>query len=257
MIDDDIKSEEIIRIEKKPALILLSGGMDSAVVLHLLLHEEIPVNAICFDYGQEAVKEIQSARDMCTELNVPFEVIDISNAGIAGNLGEGNRKENFPDCVVPNRNAIFLTIATAYAIEHNINYIYYGATGHVHTCYPDTQPEFVYKFNELNKVSDIHIVQLRAPLIFMDDYDVLELASGLDFDMNKTWSCYRNTDKPCGTCNMCTSKQDVIMSYLDDLKYKEQKIISKLSNYETIRPEVEEALEDTEYFIENEDEFSD
>ena len=127
MTEDEIV-EKITTIELKPALVLLSGGMDSSLVLKMVVDCQIPVRAIGFNYGQEAIKELDFAQKLCDKYNVPFEVLDISKLDLAGNLGKGKEKDSAVECLVPNRNAIFLSIATSYAIRHNISYIYYGAT---------------------------------------------------------------------------------------------------------------------------------
>lgn len=221
----------------------MSGGLDSAVVLHMILEKQIPVRAICFNYGQEAVKECEYAENLCKKLNVPFELLDISNLGLASKLGDNPNKELSTECIVPNRNAVFLSIATSYAIKYGCDYIYYGATGHRHPSYFDTQPEFIIQFNKLNKVSDINTVQLRAPLIYTHDYEVLDLGIEFGIDLTETWSCYRNGENPCGTCDMCLSKQSLSLEYLEDVEEKEYIISKQLASYENKIPEVKQLFD--------------
>ena len=85
---------------------------------------------------------------------------------------------------------------------------------------------------------------LRSPLIYTHDYEVLDLATEFGIEISETWSCYRNTENPCGTCDMCISKQSLSLEYFEDLRIKELNIARQLVSYENKTPEVEEEFED-------------
>ena len=145
-------------------VLVVSGGMDSATLAYLCVKEGGNPYLITFDYGQKHKKEIEYAGLLADDLNTPHQVVDISN--IQNLLGgsaltddnievpEGHyAAENMAITVVPNRNAIFLTVAYGAAVSFDSKYV--GAAMHTgdHTIYPDCRPEFVESFASMQKVA--------------------------------------------------------------------------------------------------------
>ena len=220
--------ETILEYEMKKSLLLFSGGLDTTTILYQLVEEGIPVQCLIFDYGQQAKKEIQCAIKTCEKLNVKYKIMDISSLEICGELGYGGNIQNKVDIIIPNRNSIFLAIATNYAIRNGCEVVYIGSKLGEDACL-DEKYEFIEEYNELNKVSDIKYVPIKAPLIFCDSLNVLEMALDLEVPLVETWSCFGEGNARCGNCRNCEVLPDIVeklmkdyMSKLDNLrKYKQ------------------------------------
>ena len=205
MIDEDI----ITTIDMKKSLLLFSGGLDTTTLLYWLLDIGVPVQCLGFDYGQQALAELEHAKKTCEKLDVKYEIMDLKKLGINGELGKGGNIGNKTDIIIPNRNSIFLAIATNYAIKNGCDNVYIGSKLGQPACY-DEQPPFIEQYNELNKVSDITEVTIKAPLIYMDLLEVLDLALSLGVPLTDTWSCFSNSDERCGMCGNCKTMPEAI-----------------------------------------------
>ena len=201
--------EMITEDEMKKSLLLFSGGLDTTVILYNLVQEEIPVRCLCFDYGQQATTEIKYAIKTCEKLNIKCDVMDIRKLKISGELGHGGNIQNETDIIIPNRNSIFLSIATNYAITHGCEVIYIGSKIGSEACF-DEKYEFIEQYNELNKVSDIKYIPIKAPLIFYDSGDVMDLALKMNVPLKETWSCFGNKSEKCGECKNCKALPPII-----------------------------------------------
>ena len=122
-----IDEEDYTEIDMNKSLLLFSGGLDTTTLLYWLVDEGVPVQCLCFDYGQQAIKEIECAKETCEKLHVKYEVMDLKNLNINGDLGKGGNIESLTDIIIPNRNSIFLAIATNYAIMHGCKNVYIGS----------------------------------------------------------------------------------------------------------------------------------
>ena len=222
---------EITSIDLKPSLLIMSGGLDTTTLLYLLVEKGIPLMVLSFDYGQMAVKEIELAKTHCEKFRIEQKVVKISESYIDGNLGKDGDIYHFDSVLIPNRNSVFLSIGVSYALQHGFERVYYGATKSSPD-YADCQPRYVHQFNILNMVSDLREVQIRAPFIDMDKTEIIDLAIDLGVDLTKTWSCYNNTEKPCGVCDACILRKEDEREYLQELNKKTRAVQSSLNNYE-------------------------
>ncbi|MED5500606.1 MAG: 7-cyano-7-deazaguanine synthase, partial [Pseudomonadota bacterium] len=138
----------------RPAVVIYSGGMDSYTVLHKALREGHDVHALSFHYGQRHARELDVARQVCTDLGVSHRVVDIRAIHqLIGNsaLTDSDRampkadyaEDNLADTVVPNRNMILLSLAIGHAVNIGAPICFYGAHGGDHVLYPDCRPAFV------------------------------------------------------------------------------------------------------------------
>lgn len=219
MIDEDI----IFDYDMKKSLLLFSGGLDTTTILYQLVDEGIPVQCLIFDYGQQAKKEIECAVKTCEKLNVDYEVMDITSLNISGNLGEGGNNRSQTSIIIPNRNSIFLAIATNYAISHNCEVVYIGSKLGAEACY-DEKYDFIEKYNELNEVSDIKYIPIKAPFIYYDTIDVLDLALDLEVPLIDTWSCFGNKEYRCGECKNCKALPEILDEYYETFFKKLQNL---------------------------------
>lgn len=200
--------QEITQIELKPSILLMSGGLDTTLLLYMLHEENVPLHVLSFDYGQEAVKEINYAHKHCNKLNVTHEVIVLEGGELSGNLGHGKDIIHDDPILVPARNQVFISIGVSYALQHGYERVYYGATKGANPSYMDCSPEFVHQFNLLNLISDLKIVQIRAPLLQYTKQEIIDMLLERNIDLRDTWSCYANGEKPCGECSSCKDRKN-------------------------------------------------
>lgn len=223
--------EEITTVDMKPSLLILSGGLDTVTLLHYLWVRKVPIEVISFDYGQEATKELEYAKKHCERLGVRQTIVKMTNSCIDGNLAEGKDKFTDGSSLIPNRNSIFLSTGVSYALQHGIERVYYGAL-HRDPSFCDCQPQYVHYFNMLNLTCDLREVQIRAPFINMTKDEVVDLAISLNVDLNETWTCLCNTEKPCGKCEACITRKEGEQEYVNSLRKKLNAVNKSLNNYE-------------------------
>ena len=222
---------------KKKAVIVFSGGLDS-VCIGSLLRSKYELYGITFSYGQKADEEINSAKRFAKKLNLKqHKIIDI---GFMRDLyGDSNvltnKKQQIPSefeysIVVPIRNAIFLSIASAWAFTINAVLVAYGAhTGDKN--YPDCRPIFAKKLqNALNQGETDGIRSgLRKNIEIWSPYkqglsksDLLKIGlKELGGTIFKTWSCYSNKKQHCGACESCNNRRKAFekAGMVDKTKY--------------------------------------
>tara|TARA_B100000745_G_scaffold87599_1_gene54912 strand:+ start:3311 stop:3946 length:636 start_codon:yes stop_codon:yes gene_type:complete len=197
--------------------------MDSATLAHMCVQEGGSPYLITFDYGQKHRKEIEYARLLAKNLAVPHQVVDISN--IQNLLGgsaltddgieipEGHyTASNMAITVVPNRNAIFLTIAYGAAVSFESKFV--GAAMHTgdHTIYPDCRPEFVGIFGAMQKIATEGTgdadLSLWTPFIDKSKAEIAQIGLDMDLDYEETWSCYKGDRLHCGRCGTCVERKE-------------------------------------------------
>ena len=195
-------------------ILILSGGIDSVVLLYKLISENKEVFCLIFDYGQKARKEIDCAIEICHILNINYQLVDISNlASIIWNNTLIN-EEVFDldpyEADIPSRNTLFLEIATAYAITYDYDSIYIGIIKAKEIFSPDTTQMFIDKLNDLHLNNNWKNIPVKAPLLDKTKSEVILLANELDVPLDKTWTCFYNEDEECGVCDSCISKKEAL-----------------------------------------------
>ncbi|MCG6656954.1 7-cyano-7-deazaguanine synthase QueC [Halomonas campisalis] len=201
----------------RATVVIYSGGMDSFTVLHRALREGLEVHALSFDYGQRHSRELEVATQVCRELGVPHQVVDIraihglidnsaltdaSRAMPEGDYGE----ENLTATVVPNRNMILLSLAIAKAVNIGARRVDYGAHGGDHVLYPDCRPEFVEAMNAVAGIANFEAVELHAPYLRASKAEILAEGLAMGLDYANTWTCYLGEELACGTCGSCRER---------------------------------------------------
>jgi len=199
--------------ENNNILVVLSGGMDSAVCLGLADYlKPEKIGCISFDYGQPHDKEIIKARELGWHYQCDVRTINLH--GLADNFRTALKKNSdiaipdhskagvIPATYVPFRNAIFLGIALGYAQSWGYDKVYYGANAVDYSGYPDCRPAFVDAFNMV-AYSYETTIQVEAPIIHLSKADIVRLGNNIAVPWDKTWSCYRGEAKPCGKCPSC------------------------------------------------------
>ncbi|HEX7733577.1 MAG TPA: 7-cyano-7-deazaguanine synthase QueC [Ktedonobacteraceae bacterium] len=204
------------------AIAIVSGGLDSVTLAYLLHAEGYQLHLLAFDYGQRHKKELAFA-ELCAErLKAEFDIIDLSHIGryLKGSaltddieVPDGHYAEpNMAITVVPNRNAIMLSMAYGIAVAENAEVVAIGAHGGDHFIYPDCRPEFIASFEAMQR----HAVEgfgnsklrLAAPFLNIGKHQIVQLGSALQVPYKDTWSCYKGGEKHCKTCGTCVERRE-------------------------------------------------
>jgi 7-cyano-7-deazaguanine synthase len=202
---------------------VVSGGLDSTTMAYRLRADGDELLAISFDYGQRHRKELTFAERVATDLNAPWTLIDLHAAGVTSFLTgsaltdssvavpDGHyADESMQATVVPNRNAIMLSIACALAITENASAVAFGAHAGDHFIYPDCRPGFVSAFEAMVNlaVEGLGELQILAPLLSMTKTGIVRLGDELGVPFERTWSCYKGGELHCGTCGTCHERRE-------------------------------------------------
>ena len=213
----------------KSALVVLSGGQDSTTCLFWAKQKFDKVYAITFDYGQKHKKEIEIAREIAEQADVPFHLMQLpfinqlgSNALTDSTIEMDAEKpiDRLPNTFVPGRNLFFLSIAAVYARQLDIKYIITGVSQTDFSGYPDCRDTFIKSLNvSLNLALEDQFVIL-TPLMWMDKAETWALADKLgvlDLVRSKTLTCFNGfPGDGCGHCPACKLRRHGLDSYLSD-----------------------------------------
>jgi len=216
--------------ETNRSVVVLSGGPDSATVAYWAKKQGYDVYAISFNYGQIATKEIEYATRIAERLKIPIKAVDLSSlkmifAGVTSLTDEKiPMTPSFSQpIIVPFRNAIFLSIAVAYAVALGAARIFYGAQGSDEPFYPDCRKEFWKSFEKAARLGTDKEMVIEAPLSNIPKSEIMKLGSSLGVPFDLTWSCYLNNSAHCGKCESCTNRKKAFMKsgVPDPTKYLE------------------------------------
>ncbi len=199
----------------KKAVVLLSGGLDSATALFWARHKGYKCFCLIFNYGQRHKKEINRARLIAEKARSEYKILNI-NLGAAGSslvnknirLAKNVRKETIPLTYVPARNIIFLSFAAAFAEAKNARAIIIGTNQVDYSNYPDCRKNFLAAFEKaVNKGTrtglSVDKFKIIAPLQDKSKAQIVKTAVNLGVPLELTWSCYRGGKYPCNLCPSC------------------------------------------------------
>ena len=210
----------------KHAIVLLSGGLDSATTLAIACSQGYETYALSFDYGQRHKRELEAAKKIAKSLGAKKHLIakidnqifggsaltddvDVPKSRSDKEIGTG-----IPVTYVPARNTIFLAHALAWAETIGAGHIFIGANAIDYSGYPDCRPEFIVLFETLANIATKAGVegarlQIHAPLIKMSKADIVRKALDLEVDLSLTQSCYDPLPdgRACGECDSCRLRQ--------------------------------------------------
>lgn len=205
------------------AIVMLSGGMDSAVALGLAVrhHDAVNVLAVTFDYGQRHEKEMNAAAKLAKHYNVLYKVIKIDLRQIGGSaltnetidVPEHEEDEDVWEktgsalTYVPMRNTIFLALCAAVAEVVGAKEIYTGFNWIDSGGYPDTRPTYVNAINVMLRYGSRDKPHVVVPLIDDTKCEIVLRGEALGTPWEKTWSCYEGKEHPCGKCNACVQRK--------------------------------------------------
>lgn len=184
-------------------LILFSGGVDSTVLLCMAMERGESPLALSFMYGAvHQIPEMRAARNIAGALGVERVVCDLRHAFSdlrrASSLTGGRGTP-----VVPNRNAIMLSVAVGIAEVRGIKEVWMGANADDHAEFPDCRPEFISAFDSVARSGTKLGVSVKAPLVSMTKREVVREARRLGAPLHLVWTCYGHGPVPCGECPAC------------------------------------------------------
>lgn len=215
------------------AIVIYSGGLDSTVLVAKMLNEGYEVKALSINYGQRHGLELEHAATICQRLGVEHRIANLTALApfLAGSsqtskdipVPHGHyAAENMKLTVVPNRNALMLSVATAWAISSKAEFVAYGAHAGDHAIYPDCREEFCRPMAEAMRNADWHKVELVRPFINMTKADIVLLGSKIKSPMELSYSCYEGEETHCGLCGTCIERRLAFLEAKveDPTKYK-------------------------------------
>lgn len=204
----------------RKAVVLLSGGMDSATVLAMARDDGYACYALSVDYGQRSQIELRAACACARSLGAQeHRTMHVDLASMGGSaltdasipLPDGP-SQNIPASYVPARNTVLLSLALAWAETLGASDIYLGVNAVDYSGYPDCRPEYVRAFQALVDVAtrtsttaDNRAIRINAPLLDLSKLEIIQRGLGLGVDYGMTISCYRASTEQsaCGRCDSC------------------------------------------------------
>jgi len=211
-----------------PAVVLLSGGLDSATALAVAKRDGFDCYALSFDYGQRHRHELEAAQRVAQAAGVrghvvlPIDLRAFGGSALTADIEvpkdrtEAAMTAGIPITYVPARNTIFLAIALGWAEVLGAFDLFVGVNAVDYSGYPDCRPEFIEQFEQLANVATQAGVEGRgrfrvhAPLIRLSKAEIIRLGSSLGVDYSLTHSCYdpAAAGHPCGRCDSCVIRRD-------------------------------------------------
>ena len=220
------KDSQDVTSPKKKAIILLSGGLDSATVAAQAIADGYEPIALSFRYGQRHERELVAAQQVAAALNIREHfIVDVNLAQWGGSALtdasitmpiEGVQSGEIPITYVPGRNTVFIAIALSLAETKGAEAIYLGINAVDYSGYPDCRPDYLAAFQKLAMLSskvgvEGHAPKLVAPLVMDSKVDIVRRARRLGVPIALTWSCYQGGEVPCGVCDSCRIRDKALL----------------------------------------------
>jgi len=204
----------------RKAVVLLSGGLDSATVLAIARREGYACHALSIDYGQRHRVELEAAKRVALALGaVAQKTVSIDLTAFGGSAltddkiavpVAGVQKDGIPVTYVPARNTIMLSLALAWAEVLGAGDLFFGANAVDYSGYPDCRPEFMRAFERMANLATKaavqgHALSLHTPIIAMSKAQIIQQGLALGVDYALTVSCYQadREARACGVCDSC------------------------------------------------------
>jgi 7-cyano-7-deazaguanine synthase len=207
---------------KRNAVVLLSGGLDSATVLALASDQGYSCHCLSFDYGQRHITEIEFARALAASYAATHRTVRIDIGQFGGSaltddsidVPTSGETEGIPVTYVPARNTVFLSYALGYAEVLEAHDIFIGVNAVDYSGYPDCRPEFIAAFETMANLAtrigvEGQLVKIHTPLIDLTKTEIIQQGHELGLDYSKTVSCYQldSDGAACGQCDSCRIRQ--------------------------------------------------
>ncbi len=206
----------------KKAIVLLSGGLDSATVLYMALNKNYDCRCLIFDYGQRHKKEVRRAVKIAKAVDCDYKIIKLpffwGGSSLLDKKAPLRRRsvkeigKDIPSTYVPSRNTVFLSVAASAAEAAGAGAIFMGANALDYSGYPDCRPEYFRAFEVLLKKgtkagAEGRRVRIITPLIGKTKAEIIKIGGRLKVPYHLTWSCYAGEKMPCMKCDACLLRQ--------------------------------------------------
>lgn len=201
------------------SVVLLSGGLDSTVVLAQAISEGREPMAVSFSYGQRHSRELESAKAIAKHYRVEHRIIDLDLSFFNSSLvdegmdipegrSEDEMSDGIPNTYVPARNIILMSISAGACESIGGDAIFIGANSVDYSGYPDCRAEFFQAFEDMLSLgtrsgTEGGTISIETPILFLSKAEIVRLGADLDAPLHLTWSCYRGGDEACGRCDSC------------------------------------------------------
>ncbi|MXV63735.1 7-cyano-7-deazaguanine synthase QueC [Natronorubrum sp. JWXQ-INN-674] len=238
MTDDTMSESATDESTSKRAVVLLSGGMDSATAAAVARERGYEIYALHTSYGQRTEnRELECARRLADEFDAAnFLQVETGHLSAIGDSSLTDDEmdvddadlasDEIPSSYVPFRNANLLSMAVSYAEANDCEAVFIGAHSEDFSGYPDCRPEF---FKAFERVVDVGTkpeteLAIEAPFVEWSKTDIAERGVELEVPYEHTWSCYRENEPACGTCDACAFRLQAFQNIgvRDPIEYAER-----------------------------------
>ena len=211
------------KVSQRPAVVLLSGGLDSMVTAALAQEAGYCLNALTIDYAQRHRREINAARTIVEVLGIerhtvlPLDLRQFGGSALTDDIAvpKSGLSDDIPITYVPARNLVFLSLMLAWAETLDACDLFIGVNALDYSGYPDCRPEFIEAFAQIAELatkagSQGKAFSVHAPLQHMTKAHIASEADRLGMDISISWSCYDPTPEglACGSCDSCRLRRD-------------------------------------------------
>jgi 7-cyano-7-deazaguanine synthase len=211
-------------------LVLCSGGVDSVVLAYKIAAENELLRLVSFNYGQRHKRELNCADSCALRLEVGHETVDITDVGrrLTGSaLTRGGAavpdghyaEETMRSTIVPNRNAIMLSIAFGIALSSGAQAVAAAVHAGDHFIYPDCRDRFVDAFANMQRAAldGFGQIAFETPFLHWSKADIIREGARLGVPFGETWSCYKGCNRHCGRCGTCVERREAFhLADVDD-----------------------------------------
>lgn len=201
----------------KRAIVLLSGGVDSATALYMAKSRGYKCSCLIFDYGQRGRREIEAAKKVSREAGCAFRVVKISLPWGGSSLLDRKKRvpqrrtlpsAGIPSTYVPARNTIFLSFALSFAEAGKADAVFIGAHIQDYSGYPDCRQAYFDAFGRVMRIGtkagvEGRAIKIHTPLLRKTKAGIIKTGLRLGVPYRHTWSCYKGGRQPCGRCDSC------------------------------------------------------
>jgi len=224
------------------AIAIVSGGLDSVTLAYLLHSEGYNLYLLSFNYGQRHKKELDYAALCATRLGAQHNIIDLSavtpflkGSSLTDDIAvpEGHyAAPSMVATVVPNRNAMMLSIAYAVAVVEGAEVVATGVHAGDHPIYPDCRQGFIEAFDAMQRVAVEGYghpqLKLLAPFVNIGKHAIVRIGANLGVPYEETWSCYKGGELHCAKCGTCVERKESfeLAGVPDPTRYESDMVIA-------------------------------
>ncbi len=207
--------------QSRKAVVLVSGGLDSATALAIAQDQSYDCHALAVDYGQRHRSELEAARRVTAAAGVPLKILPLDLRAIGGSALTADidvpeaGTTGIPVTYVPARNTILLSLALGYAEVLGADDLFIGVNAVDYSGYPDCRPEFIAAYQLMARLATKAGVEggeltIHTPLIDLTKAEIIQRGTALGVDYRLTVSCYQADDegRACGACDSCRIRRD-------------------------------------------------